>query len=815
MHPDRRDARVTELVAGYLRGETALRDYLLTVDEPLRDEVEAQCIEADFIGSFFRDLPPAASPPERPASIGGCTLTRLLGEGAMGEVYLARQDELARAVAVKLVRGDLLHRDDFLERFRREARTLAALDHPGIVKVLSFGEQQGWHYFVMELVRGQDLSTALPSMRAGCGGDDAARGFDRIARVFAELLEAVAYAHSRGVAHRDVKPSNVMLDDGDRPRLVDFGLAKAAVEDDEHKLRTTRGVLLGTPAYLCPEAARHERPPANVGDLWAVGAMLYQSLTGRLPYDADSTDAMLDMLREPRRLDPRTTDSSVPAALAAICSRALAPRADDRYLSAREFATDLRRFLARERVAAERTWSLEQLQRHARRNGRRYAFGAAALLLGLLTWSFAKDAAAAEKTREAVRAVADGVDVEAQPLPELAVRAGQVRELLANAELDAAQRRRLRSLLTAIEARARRTLASGIEQIHAGAGSVSPPRAPDAVTMLQGMHSAARAAAALPESVEAVTLLENSFATVAVQDPAGMANCQVRVQPIDPLTGRPLDTIQQATTPTSWSLPPGDYRITIGDEHGFAECLRTLGAPIETLLAPVVIPTPAATVGMILVPAGDALVGQELPGAFNAIQQTVSHPAFYIDEHEVTCAQYRAFCDATGHPRPKRWGDTFDPAWEQLPVVGVCWQDANAYAEWIGKRLPTWIEWQIAARGPSGFLYPWGDDAQPLEQLATIATQADAWFAGVRAVGTTPLDTSWCGVRDMLGNIDEWTSTPYVSQLAGMPYPVLPWRLRGGAAWDVDRDFSQLDSVSPGQPEWYGSGFRCAKSIAP
>ena len=273
---DAREARIDAWLERLLRAADATAA-LADVEPDIRDELAQRLRDAEFIDEYFAGLPPPGTPPPRPRHIAGCELYEVLGSGAMGEVLRARQLDLGRDIAIKLMRAELADRDDFLARFAKEARTLAALDHPGIVKVLFSGTEQGWLYFGMELVRGRDLATAMAELRQPLLGNEPRR-HDRVVRLTAELLETLAYAHRNGIAHRDVKPSNVMLDGDGHPKLVDFGLAHGG----DGPGVTLPGVLLGTPSFLSPEAALRRQRPRTADDLWAAGVILYEMLTGTM-----------------------------------------------------------------------------------------------------------------------------------------------------------------------------------------------------------------------------------------------------------------------------------------------------------------------------------------------------------------------------------------------------------------------------------------------------------------------------------------------------------------------------------------------------
>jgi formylglycine-generating enzyme required for sulfatase activity len=269
-------------------------------------------------------------------------------------------------------------------------------------------------------------------------------------------------------------------------------------------------------------------------------------------------------------------------------------------------------------------------------------------------------------------------------------------------------------------------------------------------------------------------------------------------------------------TPCTLRVWPGLYRIVVGDDSAFAECTRTFLAPGRYRIAAPL--RPAAQRGMLLVPAGSATVGQEARAGLVYGAERVEHPAFLVDRHEVTCGEYAGYMEATGAAPPRTWDGPYDPAWADLPVCGVDFAQATAYAEWAGKRLPTWIEWQVTARGRDGAPFPWGTDPTPVATLPTIGSPPDTrWQLGVRAVGTTTADESWCGARDMLGNVHEWTETPFVSHLGGVPFPVLAWRVRGGNGFTAARTSRALllGAVGAGPPETADTGFRCAKSARP
>ncbi|MBK5188702.1 MAG: serine/threonine protein kinase, partial [Gemmatimonadaceae bacterium] len=203
-----------------------------------------------------------------------------LGRGGMGIVYRARDRRLKRLVAIKLLPPELAFRSEIKTRFLREAETAAQLSHPNIVPIYSVDERDGLVYFVMALVEGPTLAKKMY--------EDGQLPVDEVRRVLREVADALAYAHGRGVIHRDIKPDNILLDkESGRAMVTDFGIARAIQEGADSRLTAT-GVAIGTPAYMSPEQAAGDREIDGRTDLYALGVVAYQMLAGRLPFQAAS-----------------------------------------------------------------------------------------------------------------------------------------------------------------------------------------------------------------------------------------------------------------------------------------------------------------------------------------------------------------------------------------------------------------------------------------------------------------------------------------------------------------------------------------------
>jgi hypothetical protein len=263
-----------------------------------------------------------------------------LGRGGMGVVFKANQTDLHRLVAIKMIlRGTVAGPDDLL-RFRTEAVATAGLRHPNIVRIYEVGEVDGCPYFSMEYVEGPDLSRHLAEgpLRSKVA-----------ARYVAVLARAIQHAHEHNILHRDLKPSNVLLDGEDQPHLTDFGLAKRLNADSG---QTRTGAVLGTPSYMAPEQAAGNKHLTPAVDVYGLGAILYELVTGRPPFRAESAlDTLLQVL-ERHPAPPRLLNPNVDRDLETICLKCLEKDPRRRYGSAKALAEDLERYLAGESITA-------------------------------------------------------------------------------------------------------------------------------------------------------------------------------------------------------------------------------------------------------------------------------------------------------------------------------------------------------------------------------------------------------------------------------------------------------------------------------
>lgn len=303
---------------------------------------------------------------------GDYELVEEIARGGMGVIFKARQVSLNREVALKMILAGQLASPAEIQRFRTEAEAAANLDHPHILPIYEVGSHDGQHYFSMKLIDGGNLADHLAELR--CQPRQAVSLLARCAR-------AVQFAHERGVLHRDLKPANILIDRAGQPYISDFGLARK-VEGDSRLTQT--GAIVGSPSYMPPEQARAEKQLTTAADVYALGAILYELLTGQPPFRGPTVlDTVMQVMEKepapPRQLDPRAD-----ADLAIIALKCLEKEPGRRYPSAAALADDLERWLAGEPIRARPTSSLERVRKWGKRNPAL----AAALggLLALLIW---------------------------------------------------------------------------------------------------------------------------------------------------------------------------------------------------------------------------------------------------------------------------------------------------------------------------------------------------------------------------------------------------------------------------------------------
>ena len=292
----------------------------------------------DPVDPTVSSILPPSFPSSDPTKIGRYRVIRLLGKGGFGRVYLAKDDELDRAVAIKVPNFERIAAPEDLESYLTEAKILARLEHPNIVPVYDAGRaDDGLCYVVSKFLQGSDLKERILQGRPP---------FQESAGLVAAVADALHYAHTKGLVHRDIKPANILLDERGKPCVADFGLA---LRDEDFGKNPG---MAGTPVYMSPEQARGEGHRVDGrSDIFSLGVVFYELLTARRPFKADSIADLVDQIRS-RPRPPRQVDDTIPKELERICLKALAKRAADRYTTARDMAEDLHDFVKTAPAAA-------------------------------------------------------------------------------------------------------------------------------------------------------------------------------------------------------------------------------------------------------------------------------------------------------------------------------------------------------------------------------------------------------------------------------------------------------------------------------
>jgi serine/threonine-protein kinase len=374
------DPRIRELLHELLNSQATPEEVCASCPELLpevRDswrDMRRVCAELDAL--FPVSPEPGEGPPARTGEgtslprVPGYKVEAVLGYGGVGVVYRARQLRLNRPVALKMLLAGPFAQPEERLRFLREAEAVAALRHPHVVQIYDLGDADGRPYFTMELVEGGSLAAKIAGTPQPAGW---------AASLVATLAGAIHVAHQSGIVHRDLKPGNVLLTADGVPKVTDFGLARRL--EDSGSL-TLSGAPMGTPSYMAPEQARGDnRAIGPATDVYALGAILYDLLTGRPPFRGETATATLQQVVADEPVPPGRLNPAVPRDLETICLKCLHKEPSRRYASAQALADDLRRFERREPITARPVGPLEKAAKWVRRRPTAAALLAAGLLL--------------------------------------------------------------------------------------------------------------------------------------------------------------------------------------------------------------------------------------------------------------------------------------------------------------------------------------------------------------------------------------------------------------------------------------------------
>lgn len=632
-------------------------------------------------------------------------LVEQVGSGGMATVYKALDTRLEREVAVKVIRSEAFPPDQLdmiLARFEREAKALARLSHPNIVNVMDYGEYEGTPYLVMAYLSGGTLKEKLGKPI-----------FWRDAvQLLLPVARALEYVHEHNIINRDVKPSNILLTEKGLPMLTDFGLVKL-FEGHDAQL-TASGAGIGTPDYMAPEQWTGEA--TALSDLYSLGVVLYEMITGYRPYVSDTpAGVLIKQLNEPLPL-PNQYVPDLPNPIESVLLKALARQPEDRYPNMGAFADELQALLEdRQPVAA--TIKTEHLREK-------------------MTGKFKKEELqAAQQTIAQIKA--------AQAIPPVTI----------NPRTQPVKPRSKLPLFAVLGVLGLLVLCGGCWLVYKFSNFIATQTPPTPAESLAATQTFAPAETVAAPTASALPVI-------------------------------PTETL----SPTATSMPE-----EIGDSRN---------------------------IRMRLIPTGEFTMGSNGGPADTRPESVVNLDAFYIDKFEVTNEAYAVCVDAGICRRPLQGGSITrgsyynDPNFLNYPVIFVDWKMAKAYCEWRDARLPTEAEWEKAARGADGNLFPWGNG----DFNCGLANHSGC-VGDTVPVNQYDQGQSVYGVYGMSGNVWEWTSSlykiyPYVADDGREDLGKAGNRVLRGGSWHFFGAQGTIYSYTrfKADASYFGaySGFRCA-----
>jgi serine/threonine-protein kinase len=690
----------------------------------------------------------------------GVQIDRKVGQGGMGAVYRGVQLNLSRTVAVKILREKLTDNMQHVSRFLKEAKAVAVLSHPNIVHVYDAGVVDGLYYIIMEFVEGETAAHRL--------SEKGKIPVDEALDILEQVADALIASAEHGIIHRDIKPENIILSKSGKAMVTDFGLVKHTQETTSI---TRTGEIMGTPLFMSPEQCGGKTVDHRT-DIYSLGASFYTMVTGRPPFKADTPLAvMLKHIHE----DPPPAKELIPDLDDAVCAlieKMMHKNPEDRHADADELVEDIQRVKAGK---APTDLFEKGSEARPRRLLKRLAFWVVALAVVFVvlhairekrdTASDLKTAGNVGRPFQAVnnRDYSAARDMlvtarealkkgDAMAANDLVGKAWTMVDQLAPAGLE----KELKSLgetaqglimVAAAKVNKARTIAEtepekAIETVEPILKSM--PRFPGAAEVI----AAAKRVIAEREMAEKIIAQKRLFLEEYMERAMERAKMAFGKGDFDAVRGT-IDKIKSVED---------DPPEIAGMKKRFIKKLKRM----------------LKLKGMDAVPAAAFRPGSEKGAPDEKPGRELSMKAFHIEVHEVTNKEYRAFMDAGGYADKAYWSDegwkwkeaseTERPAfWDnkrfnapRQPVVGVSFYEAEAYAKWAGKRLPTEAEWELACRGGDGRVYPWGN-----EFSKEAANTRESRLRATEPVGSRPSGKSPFGAHDMAGNAAEWCASAY------------------------------------------------------
>jgi serine/threonine-protein kinase len=696
-----------------------------------------------------------------------------LGEGGMGEVYLAFDEDLRRHLAMKTLRPESDKTQ--IWRFLKEAQVLGQLGHPNIVTVYEMGLTESQKpYYTMPVVHGETLHAILTSIELEDLAYLRVFSLTRLIQIFLQVALAVEYAHVKGVVHRDIKPANIMVGEHGEVMLLDWGVAKLLGEADvstEAKADITQtGFAVGTPTYMAPEQVEGEDVDART-DVYALGLLLYEILTLDPPFTGKMVDVMMAHLqKEPTPPRERAPSREIPLELERSCLKALAKSPDDRHQSARELHDEVQVWLE---AASDRAKRRERASELASRGK-----------LGLDQYYALKDSVveAVQRVESLRHRFHDWQSVEEKkPLFEAEDEVGKRKSAVAESASEVVM-----------------TLSAALGQ---------DPEHPEARRLMaefywdrlcdrerhhdfEGRDYFSKLVASFHDGRYTRELRgDGSLSLTTSPSGADVTLYQLEERQLVLSRGRELELGVTPIAPTT--LRMGSY-VAVVKKDGYPESLYPIWISRNRRWQGTLRLRTAKEIGdgLVFVPGGPFVSGgdEEVRG-WSLPPEESELEDFFIARYPVTVSEYLDFLDELSRRDPEEAlrrsprrspdggfyftqgsdGRLAPPDGErgvrwrkELPVVSISWHDAVAYCEWRSKkdgrvyRLPTELEWEKSARGVDGRWYPWGTRFDP-----SLCNVSGALPGGTspQEVDLFPADESIYGVRGLAGNVRDWTAT--------------------------------------------------------